>query len=232
MRAVFCAIFAGILTVPAVAQDLSGQEIIVTASRVDQDDYSDFQPAIGLKRKADFLVQQVVIRGDTRDAEQRAEEILQMLRAAIQIADKGSIELATGDYTLTKLTLNNADEVTLQRDRRPDSQRLNFLVKAPLASQSLEKAQAEIRSFIEDVPEVGRAQMDEYDDATLSVVGPDQYRDAIIAQINADARKQAAGLGDDYAAELTGLNMPVQWTRAGPSEVLLFIPYQLKVRPR
>ncbi|MFU7529188.1 TonB-dependent receptor [Qipengyuania sp. ASV99] len=216
----------------AVAQDLSRQEIVVTGSRIDQDDYSDYQPAIGLRRKADFLVQEVAVRGDTRDGEQRAEEILAMLRAAIRSADRGAIELATGSYILTRLSLDNVEDVDLLDDRRPDAQRVNILVKAPLDGQSVAEAQAAIRAFIEGVPEVGRAQMDEMGDPTLSIVGPDSYRDAIIAEITSDAKRQAEVIGPDYAVELTGLNMPVQWTRAGPGEVLLFIPYELTLRPR
>lgn len=218
---------------PVTAQDLSDSEVIVvTGSRINQDDYSDYQPAVGLKRKGDFLVQQVAIRGDTRDAEEREREILAMLRGAINIAGKGSIELATGDYILTRLTLANVADIELTRDRRPDAERVNVLVKAPLAGQSVEQARAAIAAFIESVPEVGRAQMDEVGDPRLSVVGPDRYRDAIIAEIARDAKRQADALGPDYAAELTGLNMPVQWAPAGPGEVLLFIPYELTIRPR
>lgn len=217
---------------PLAAQDLERQEIMVTASRIEADDYSDEQPAVGLRRKADFLVQQVAIRGDTRSADQREEEIRAMLGRAIEGAARGGVELAYGDYILTRLTPGNATELELKSDRRPDSELVSFLVKAPLAAQSVEQAQTAIRRFIEAVPEVGRAQMDEIGDPTLSVVGPDSYREAIIAAVAADARRQAAVLGSDYAVELTGLNMPVQWARSGPGEVLLFIPYELKVRPR
>lgn len=220
------------VTVPALAQDLQRQEIVVTGSRIEQDDYSDMQPAVGLRRKADFLVQQVTIRGDTRDPAQREKEIRAMLRGAIDLAARGGVELAQGDYILTRLTPETAAEIELQDDRRPDSERINFLVKAPLANQSVEQAQAAIRRFIDDVPEVGRAQMEEMGDPTLSVVGPDSYREQIIAAVAADAKRQGAVLGSDYAVELTGLNMPVQWARSGPGEVLLFIPYELKVRPR
>lgn len=217
---------------PLSAQDLGRQEIVVTASRIEQEDYSDMQPAVGLQRKADFLVQQVTIRGDTRDAAQREQEIRAMLKRAIDLSGRSGVELAQGDYVLVRLTPEIAAELELQDDRRPDSERINFLVKAPLADQSVEQAQAAIRRFVATVPEVGRAQMDELGDPTLSVVGPDSYREAIIAAVAADAKRQAAALGSDYAVELTGLNMPVQWTRAGPGEVLLFIPYELKVRPR
>lgn len=217
---------------PVMAQDLERQEIVVTGSRLEQDDYSNAQPAVGLRRKADFLVQQVTIRGDTRDPKQREAEIRAMLRKAIEAGAKSGIELAQGDYVITRLTLDNASELELKDDRRPDSQRIDFLVKAPLAGRTVEQAQAAIAAFIDAVPEVGRAQMDEAGDATLSVIGPDSYRQAIIAAVAEDAKKQAAALGEGYAVELTGLNMPVQWARSGPGEVLLFIPYELKVRPR
>ncbi|MEL6707319.1 MAG: TonB-dependent receptor [Pseudomonadota bacterium] len=233
MRITLFALLVGLVTTPVFAQDLSSREIIVvTGSRIEQNDYSDYQPAVGLTRKGDFLVQEVAIRGDTRDAEQRADEIRRMLRDAIRFAGRSDIELATGDYILTRLTLENADDISLQRDRRMDAERINFLVKAPLKDRSVDEAQRAIEAFIEAVPEVGRAQMDDMGDPKLSVVGPDSYRDQIIAKVAGDAKRQAKVLGDDYAVELTGLNMPVQWTPAGPGEVLLFIPYELKVIPR
>ena len=98
MRALLFTPFLAFFAAPVLAQDLSSREIIVvTGSRIEQNDYSDYQPAVGLTRKGDFLVQEVAIRGDTRDGEQRADEIRTMLRDAIRIADRGDIELATGD---------------------------------------------------------------------------------------------------------------------------------------
>lgn len=225
------------LTLPAIAataaaQDLQSQEIVVTGSRIDQSDYSDMQPAVGLRRQADFLVQRAVIRGDTRDGDEREEEIRAMLLRAIEQAGRSGVELAIGDYIVTQLTAANAADLALTGDRRPDSEMISFLVKAPLAGSSVEAAQRRIQGFIEAVPEVGRAQMDTLGDPTLSIVGPDSYRAAIIAEVAADAKRQADVMGDGYAVELTGLNMPVQWSRAGPGEVLLYIPYELSVVPQ
>jgi len=42
----------------------------------------------------------------------------------------------------------------------------------------------------------------------------------------------AQTVGEGYAVEIEGLNMPVQWTRAGASDVLLYIPYKLTVVPK
>ena len=88
---------AMILAHPASAQDLGQQEVVVTASRIEQDNYQRDMPAVGLRRTADFLVQEVVIRGDTRDPKQRALEIRQMLQKAVQLASKQGVQLAFGD---------------------------------------------------------------------------------------------------------------------------------------
>lgn len=233
MRKVLAAFAFALSGPPLAAQDLEGAEVIVTGSRIEQDDYSRDMPAVGLRRPADYLVQSVVIRGDTRDLEQRRREIRAMLSDAIRRADQAGIELAYGDYILTPLTLANVEEVTLEGDNRPDSERVVFLAKARLAgTQSGEAAEAQIKRFIDAVPEAGRAQMDSWDDSTLSIVGPDSYRPEIAARIAEDANAMAARMGENYAVEVEGLNMPVQWVRSGPGEVLLYIPYKLTIVPR
>ena len=229
-------IMAGLLAIaaaPSAAQDLAEREIVVTGMRVEQDDYSSEMPAVGLRRTADFLVQQVVIRGDTRDERQRQQEIRSMLDRAVRTATQHGVELAYGDYILTPLRLENIDELTLERDNRPDSERVTFLVKAALAGkESGAAAQQRIARYIAAVPEVGRAQLDEWGDATLSIVGPDSYRSQIAGLVADDARALATQVGENYAVEVEGLNMPVQWARSGPSEVLLYIPYKLTIVPR
>ena len=156
-----------------------------------------------------------------------------MLNAAVRLAASHGVELAFGDYVLTELTPANVGELTIGPDNRPDSEQVSFLVKARLGEgQSASQAQQRIAAFIEAVPENGRAQMDESGDATLSVVGPDSYRDQITTAIAEDATRQAAKLGEGYAVEIQGINKPVQWARAGLSEVQLYIPYSLKIVPR
>lgn len=218
---------------PLLAQDLESAEIIVTGMRAEQDDYSSEMPAVGLRRTADFLVQQVTIRGDTREPKQRAQEIRAMLAKAVKLAGEHGVELAYGDYVLTALTPDNVDELVLSSDSRPDSERVSFLVKAPLGGkEGGAAAQARIRAYVKAVPEVGRAQMDEGDDPSLSIVGPDRYRTQITGLIAADANALAAQMGSGYAVEMDGLNMPVQWARSGPSEVMLYIPYKLRIVPK
>jgi len=221
------------LALPVAAQDLASQEVVVTGSRVEQDSYERDMPAVGLRRTADFLVQEVVIRGDTRDPKLRGTEIRQMLARAVEMAGKHGVQLAFGDYILTPLTAANLDEVTLSNDNRPDSQKVEFLVKAPLGGkESGASAEKRIETYVDAVPEVGRAQMDISGDSSLSIVGPDQYRLQIAESVMADARLLSDRMGAGYAVTIEGLNMPVLWTRAGPADVMLYIPYKLVIVPK
>lgn len=231
---VFMAALVGmLLPINAFAQDTGGQEVIVTAQRRQASDYSEGMPVVGLRRTADFAVQEVTITGDTRDENLRQDEIYQMLANAITAAPRAGVQIASGDETLQIVTMQNYHNLSLRKDSRPDSQQLSFLVKAPLgAATDARTAQAKIASFVKAVKPVGRAQMETSDDLTFSVVAPDQYRGAIADIIAADAKIMAAKLGEGYGVEIEGLNRPVEWARSGLSEVLLYIPYKLVIVPK
>lgn len=226
--------FAGIaLTPTAHAQDEGLGEVVVTAMRREAQDYTAEMPAVGLRRKADFAVVEVTVSGDSRDKAQREAEIYDMIRSAIAAAPRSGVQLAYGERTLQPLTQANYRELTLSNDSRPDSQRTSFLAKVALSGTTdAQSAQQKITAFVKAVRPVGRAQMIETDDLTLSVVAPDQYRGAIADAIAADAKAMAARMGDGYGVEIEGLNRPVEWARAGLSEVLLYMPYRLVVVPR
>jgi len=230
---VFVMALIGVLVpIGAFAQDTGAQEIIVTAQRRQSNDYSVDMPVVGLRRAADFAVQEVTITGDTRDADRRQDEIYRMLANAITAAPHAGVQIASGNETLQVVTMQNYRSLSLEKDSRPDSQKLSFLVKAPLGAGSDAKtAQAKIEAFVKMVKPVGRALMETSDDLTFSVVAPDQYRGAIADIIAADAKAMAAKLGDGYGVEIEGLNRPVEWARSGLSDVLLYIPYRLVIVP-
>ncbi len=209
------------------------EEVVVTAMRRDADNYDERIPAIGLRRIADYAVQQVYVAGDTREADQRRSEIYAMIKGAIELATgRGGIELATGEMVVEPLTLTNYRNLPLQNDGRPDSERTSFLIKTRLSGVDAKAALERIHNFIKSVPTVGRAELKPQGELTLSVVGPDQYRGQIIDLVAADARQTAAKLGQDYAAQAKGLDRPVEWSRASLTEVFLYVPYAYDVLPR
>ena len=237
MRAMLLA--AALLSSAASAQQeptavsVGSQEIVVTGTRMSIDGYSAQTPAVGLKKVADFAIQPVVVTGDTRDAVQRHEEMYQTIRKAIELAGSNGVQLAFGDVVVEPLTLAKYRDLTFGTDSRPDTNRVELMVKAPLAGAAdAKEATARIDRFLKAIKPVGRALVTATDDLSLSVVAPDQYRPEIGRIIAADAATMAAKFGPDYAVEVRGLNRPVDWTRASLTEVFLYIPYELVITPK
>jgi len=214
------------------AVSVGSQEIVVTGTRMNVDGYSAQTPAVGLKKVADFAIQPVTITGDTRDADQRHEEMYQTIQKAIGLASSYGVQLAYGDIVVEPLTLANYRDLTFAADNRPDTNRVELLVKAPLTGADAKEATARIDRFLKAIKPVGRALIAASDDLSLSVVAPDQYRPEIGKIIASDAAAMAAKFGPDYAVEVRGLNRPVDWSRASLTEVFLYIPYELVIRPR
>jgi hypothetical protein len=234
------------LPTPAIAQDLNAGEVVVTGSRARQtyidprtnravetgEDASGL-PSVGLRRRADFALLPVVISGDTRERDPRREEILTMVRSALALAQRSGIELAVGDFFVVPLTNDNYRTLSFIGDGRPDSERVIFFIKTRLGA-SAEEANAAItrlEQFVRSVPSAGRAEMRAAGPLTLSIVAPDQYRNSLLDQIATEARAIAARFGPDQRIEARGLDRPVEWRRAGITEVFLYIPHQLVFRP-
>jgi hypothetical protein len=197
------------------------------------DNYDSQAPAVGLRKVADFAIQPVVVTGDTRDPDLRHQEMYQTIRRAIELAGSHGVQLAFGDVVVEPLTLANYQSLTLQKDSRPDTNRVELLVKASLAGAAdAREATSRIDRFLKDIKPIGRALVEPRDDMTLSVVAPDQYRPEIARIVAADAATMAGKFGADYAVEVRGLNRPVEWSRASLTEVFLYIPYELLIRPK
>lgn len=238
--------------VPAFAQDAGdsgvgaggGEEIVVTGMRrLDPDDDDNDRakekpvpmPAAiqMLRRTADFAIQQVVIVGDTSDEDERHTEIYAMTRKAIDLARQGGVQVASGEIVVEPLTPANYKDLKIVEDDHSRGELVKFLVKVPLEPNIDAKAAlARIDKFIKLVPTVGRAEMKAYSELTLSVVNPEQYRGAIIDLVAKDMAATSTRFGPGYGVEVTGLDRPVQWKRAGLTEVQLFLPSATTVRPR
>lgn len=233
-QAVFCAVLMAISS-SALAQeaDPGSSEIIVTASRREADDFDERVPAVGLKRVADFAIQRVRVTGDTRESAARHEEMYQTIRRAIELASSHGVQLAFGETIVEPLTVANYRDLTFGSDSRPDTNQVSLMIKSSLSGRvDAREATARIDRFLKALKPVGRALVVESGDMTLSIVAPDQYRDDIGAMVAKDAATMASKFGADYAVEVRGLNRPVEWSRAGLTEVLLYIPYDLVIVPK
>ena len=221
------------LSTAAFAQDNSNiaGEIVITAQRGSAVYLDDAQPVIGLRRTADSAIQSAEINSDSREEDVRKREIHAMLEAAINRATDAGVELVTGDFQLKPITLANYRELIFQRGIRPDTSLVSFYVKSKLAG-STGTAQSRIDAFIKGVPATGRALMEKRGGLTLTIINPDQYRDAIVKLIAAESRKYAGFFGPDYGVEVTGLSEQLSWAQASGTEVFLYIPYRFSIKPK
>ena len=255
MRRIVIGLAAALLVVsaaPAYAQDSGSDdgtsEIIVTGSLLRKRNNNDDQPKAVvppaavqmLRRTADFAIKQVVIVSDTVDDDEAKKEVLAMVRKAIDLTGSSGVLAASGDIVVEPLTVANYNDLKLldgsdDENENDDisGQYVKFLVKVPLAPGIDAKAAlAKIDQFIKKVPQVGRAEMKPFSELTLSVVNPEQYRGAIIDLVAKDTAATGAKFGAGYGVEVTGLDKPVQWKRAGLTEVQLYLPSNSTIRPR
>jgi hypothetical protein len=242
----FALLLLALLPAPAFAQDINSGEVVVTGSRarqtymdprtnraIETEEDASGLPSVGLRRRADFALLPVIIAGDTREREPRRQEILTMVRSALDLARRSGIELAVGDFFVVPLTAENYRTLAFLSDGRPDSERVAFFIKTPLGASADDANQAVTRleQFVRAVPAAGRAEMRAAGALTLSIVAPDQYRGQILDMISTDARAIAGRFGPQQQVEAHGLDRPVEWRRAGITEVFLYIPHRLVFRP-
>jgi hypothetical protein len=222
-------ILLSVFAIGVLAQE--AEEIVVTAQRRAE----TVVPGTMLRRAGDFALLQVDVTNDTREAVGRRTEIFDTLRAALAAAKRdGAIELSTVSNGGMVLPLKvDTANVLLENGSRPDTSRTSITVKTKIPGGEVNGPAivAKLRSFVATIKPVGRTQLDATDDVEISVVNPNQYRDAVIQLFAADVREVTGALGDNYRVVVRGVDKPVQWIRTGVLELGIFVPYTYDVLP-
>ncbi|HEX5046632.1 MAG TPA: hypothetical protein VFX89_05885 [Gammaproteobacteria bacterium] len=124
--------------------------------------------------------------------------------------------------------------IQLRAGGRPDTSTATISVKTAVPATGADgpALTAKLRKFVTDLPVAGRTLLAPVGDVEISVVGPHQYRGAIVKLVTAEARQVATDLGGDYRIVLEGIDRPVQWFRLGLLELGLFVPYKYTVIPQ
>ena len=189
-------------------------------------------PHLYLTKRADHVITRVNVTCDTRDAKQRRGELKETLRAMIQkAAGTGTISLSVGDKVITDLTESGFDDL-ITMDPRPDTSTATVIIKTKLsANDTLNTAIARVTLFIASTPMSGRTEIVRIGEWDLTIVGPEQYRDAIIGLIVSDAKHTADMFGPANGVAVEGLEHRVSWYQKGPLDLALYIPYTLKIAP-
>ena len=220
--------------VPAFAQNAGTPglgEVVVTGNRLNARYAQQDRPVVGLRRQADAVVLQLSIASDSRDPETRKREIHAILLAALDRAAAAGLDLVTGGFELTPVTKASYQDLPLVSAGRVDTSQATLMVKVKLAG-SITAAEQRLDAFIKSVPRTGRGTIDKVGGLSLTIVNPDQYRDAIVQLVADNARHHAAMFGPDYAVQASGVDGQVSWSQVSGTDVFLYVPYRYTIVPK
>jgi hypothetical protein len=228
------AALAAILASAGLAQQAEPSglgEVLVTANRASVPYAQDNRPVVGLRRRADSAVMQLVIVSDSRDEATRKQEIHTALLAAMDKAAAAGFELVWGNVQLQRVTKANYKDMPLLGAGRNDTGRLDLLVRGKLEGTA-EATRNRLFAFVLGLKGSGRATIGSMGTISLTVINPDQYRDAIIKLVAADAAHTAGLFGPNFTFNVTGIDGQVSWSQVSTTEVFLFIPYRYTIFPK
>lgn len=240
MRILFVALAAALVAAPAAAQDQTEiNEIVVTGSRIQRDDYDmapPVVPVVTVARRADNLIVSVWVVNDTREAAGRREELMRTLRSmARAAASQPDIALSIQvDGQLVAFNEDMVSSLTLGIDgNRSDTSTASLIVKTPIRpGDTLDSASGRIVQFVARIEKSGRSLVNISGGWQLSIINPAQYRPVVLEAIATDARETSARFGAGYAVEVSGMANTLTWVQSGPLDLSLFIPYQMSITPR
>jgi hypothetical protein len=86
-----------------------------------------------------------------------------------------------------------------------------------------------LRGFIKNANKVGRTEIELSPETAIGMNKPERYRHDLIAAIAEDSRRITSELGSECKVELTGLNSRIEWQRVSAIDLVLYIPYAMKV---
>ena len=222
--------FAAVVALAAPAQEMM-ETVVVTGTEYAALD-PNVMPHLYLLHRADHVITKVRVVCDTRELSKRRQELKDTLRSMIRDAARtGTISLGVGDEIVADLTESMLDKV-IQPDAKQDTSVAVVVIKTRVSATDLfDDATGRIERFIESTPKMGRTEILREKGWDLTIVGPEQYRGAIIAKVAEDAKRTAAAFGPDYAVSIAGLQHPVAWYQKGPLDLALYIPYVMTIAP-
>ncbi len=219
---------------PAFAQESSAPslgEVIVTANRQNARFAQQDRPVVGLRKQADSVIMPVAISSDSRDANDRIREIHSILISALDRSVAAGVELVMGAFELVPVTKTNYKDLPFTNAGRTDTSKVDLMIKVKL-SGSAAAAEQKLDAFIKSIPKSGRGTADRMGGTTLTIINPDQYREAIIKLVAENARHNASVFGADYAVQVNGVDGQILWSQVSNTDVFLYVPYHYSIVPK
>lgn len=223
---------------PLTAQDT----VVVTGARQDRSSLNAYlspsrggsgPSAIGVTRRADYFVTPLFVSSDSRNFEERKQELFTMLGETVKLADAQGIDIVAGQYGLEPVTLANMRQLPLAGGNRPDTNRVQIYARIPLRGDkpSVRATAERIKEFVKAIPATGRSFID-VGSTGLAIDDPEQYRKDVVAHIAKEANAYAGLFGGDYGVSITGLHGDLYFQQSSETEVFLYIEHTFEIAPK
>lgn len=223
---------------PLTAQDT----VVVTGSRQDRSAINAYlgpsrngsgPSAIGVTRRADYFVTPLFVSSDSRNLDERRQELFTMLGETLRSAEAQGIDIVAGQYGLEPVTLENMRDLPLSGGNRPDTNRVQIYARIPLRGEDpkVSKTAERIKGFVKAIPATGRSFID-IGTTGLAIDDPEQYRGDVVRHIAKEATDYAKMFGSDYGVEITGLHGDLYFQQSSETEVFLYIEHSFEVAPK
>jgi len=227
---------AAVFAVTPMAPVFAQETIVVTGARQDRSAGNAYfnsnsgPAAIGITRSADYFVTPLYVSSDSRNRDERIEELFQMLDATLTAANAQGIDIVAGRYKLEPVTRQNMRELPLTGGNRPDTNRVQIYARIPLAGDdpSVRSTAAWIKQFVKGIPATGRSFVD-IGTTGLAIDDPEQYRGDVVRHIAKEATSYAAMFGSGYGVSIDGLDGDLYWQQSSETEVFLYIEHSFNI---
>ena len=238
---VFVVALCAFLCLPHAAEAFQ-DEIVVTGSRIARPDSArprEIQtvPHVHVVRQADNFLVTVEILSDTRERDERREEVRATLQSMLERADTvPAITVSMMGDGLVDLDADMIGQVDiLEHPRREDVSTVTLYLKTPVgASDDFDDADNRVAAFVAGLTATGRASIEASSSYSLTLTGgADQYRNDVVRAIASDVRFLRSTFGNEYEINVTtSLQERVRLTQSGPLELSIYLPYTATIALR
>lgn len=216
------------LTSAASAQEYRMESVTVTSSK-----FSEGSPGVVLKRQGDFLLMDIAIESDSREISVRKKEIQETVDKLLKSAKQKDDITVSIDANGMVFPLLTSENLPMISGLRPDTSLVKLVLRTPIPKEvkDVQDLSSRLSVFANSINGVGRATVDAYDDTTVSVVNPQQYRMDVIFAVLDEVKAVTGRLGPDYRVVLTGIDNQMEWRGVDSTNVVFYIPYSYNIIP-
>jgi len=197
MKYLIAILLAGSALLTPISAYAQLDEVVVTGMR-----QADEGPGLFLEKRGDYLLLEVSIENDSREFTVRIKEInetVQMFMEAAKSDPDITLSIIDENNFVRRLTEENFSD-GIRNGSRPDTSFATLKVKTeiPETVEDSYKLATRLAEFVDDIEEKDRTTINTYDEISVSIVNPYQYRSEVIKMVTDEIKTVTTALGPEY----------------------------------